>query len=111
MPTADFHIGEGDTLPKIRATLQDEDGNAVDLTSVSSVRFHMKKTNKDEVVVDAAASVVDGVNGIVEYTWIVTDTADAGVYDAEFEVNFIGGGIETFPNDRNLKIQIKEQIA
>ena len=51
-----FYIKQNDTSPIMQATLQDADGNAVDLTG-SSVRFHMRPLGGTTITVDAAASI------------------------------------------------------
>lgn len=110
---ADFSIKRGDSEPAIKAQLQDDEGNAVDLSNADSVSFHMKDPRASTVKVDAAASITDAPNGEVQYDWADdgSDTDEPGEYDAEFEVSWSGGGTETFPNDGFLTVGILEDIA
>lgn len=105
-----FYIKQNDTSPSMLATLQDADGNAIDLTS-ANVRFHMRKISSSEVVVDNAAYVVTADEGLVRYDWQSDDTASIGSYLAEFEVTYADGTIETFPNDRYIRVEIIDDIA
>ena len=103
MSVTKFYIKQNDTAPAITATLY-ENSVAVDLTG-ATVKFHMGS------IVDAAATVVSASEGKVKYQWQATDTATVGEYNAEFEVTFSDGTIETFPNDGFLRIIITSEVA
>ena len=105
-----FTIKQNDTSPQIAATLQDGAGNAIDLTS-ATVRFHMKKIGAATAVVDADATIIDADTGRVKYVWVATDTATPGSFQAEFEVTYTNGAVETFPNDQSIAIVITEDLA
>lgn len=111
MRTADFFIKQGDTHPIYRATLTDGTGEVVDLTTADSVRFLMRPRDGSEATVTATATFGTKADGEVLYAWTESDTQDAGWYDAEFEVTWNPGEIETFPNDRHLLIRIHPQIT
>jgi len=98
-----FYLKQNDTRPSYVAQLL-QDGSAVDLAG-ATVRFHMGS------VVDAPATIVDASTGVVRYDWLATDTAVAGTYNAEFEVTFSDGAVETFPNKDYLQIVIGEKVA
>jgi hypothetical protein len=102
-----FYIKRRDTSPAIRFALIPA---TVDLTD-ASVRFYMRARN-GAVVVDAAATVATPTGTpTVEYAWQPDDTATAGLYEAEFEVTYADGRIETFPNDGFIKVRMQEDIA
>jgi hypothetical protein len=105
-----FFIKQNDTSPALKATLKDGLDAAVDLTG-ASIRFHMRATGETNAKVDASAVVEDADNGIVYYNWIPADTDSIGSYEAEFEVTFAGGEIETFPNNRFVEVEITDDIA
>lgn len=105
-----FYIKQNDTSPAMLATLQDADGNAINLTG-ASVRFHMRTIGSSQTTVDAAATVVTAASGIVRYAWDAADTATVGSYQAEFEVTYSDASIETFPNDGYIRVEIKADIA
>ena len=105
-----FYVKQNDTSPAMLATLQDADGNAVDLTA-ASVRFHMRAIGSNQTTVDAAATIVTAASGIVRYDWDATDTDTVGSYQAEFEVTYADASIETFPNDGYIRVEITDDIA
>ena len=105
-----FYIKQNDTSPSMLATLQDADGNVIDLTA-TDVRFHMRKISSSEVVVDNAATIVTELEGLVRYDWQSGDTATIGSYLAEFEVTYADATVETFPNDGYIRVEIIDDIA
>lgn len=110
----DFWIKKGDTSPAIEATLEDSKGDAIDLSSsgkdASSVDFHMVDS-ADNTIVDSSATFVDKANGKVSYSWSSGDTDEAGLFEAEWEVTYNDGTIETFPNFENLVVNITDELA
>jgi hypothetical protein len=105
-----FYIKQNDTSPAMLATLQDANGNAVNLTG-SSVRFHMRLIGKSTVVVDETATIVTALSGVVRYDWSENDTEKKGSYQAEFEVTYADASIETFPNDGYISVVIIDDVA
>ena len=105
-----FNIKQIDTSPQIGAILKDGSGNPVDLTA-ATVRFHMKRIGAASASITSAATIVDEDAGSVKYVWTTGDTATAGTYLAEFQVTYTGGGIETFPNDSSISIEITPELA
>jgi hypothetical protein len=105
-----FYVKQNDTSPAMLATLEDAHGNAINLTA-ASVRFHMRPVGGGQVVVDAAASVVTPLAGLVRYNWIAADTDTIGSYQAEFEVTYDDASIETFPNDGYIRVEIIDDIT
>jgi hypothetical protein len=105
-----FFIKQNDTSPALQATLKDGLGAVVDLTG-ASIRFHMRKTGDTTAKVDATAVIENADNGLVYYSWVAADTDTIGSYEAEFEVTFTGGEIETFPNNRFIEVEITDDIA
>lgn len=105
-----FFIKQNDTSPAIQATLSDAAGAAVDLSG-ASVRFHMRAVGNTTAKVDAAAVISNATGGIVYYNWQAANTDTLGSYEAEFEVTFSGGEIETFPNNRFIQVEITDDIA
>lgn len=105
-----FYIKRNDTSPALLASLQDANGTAVDMTA-ASVRFHMRQINSQVVKVDADAVIVAAEQGEVRYNWQTADTDTIGSYQAEFEVTYSDGTIETFPNDGYIPVNIVGDIA
>jgi hypothetical protein len=105
-----FYIKQNDTSPAMLATLQDADGNAVDITS-ATVRFHMRPIGSTQVTIDQAVVIVTPLSGIVQYNWQASDTATVGSYQVEFEVTYADASVETFPNDGYIRVEITDDIT
>jgi hypothetical protein len=105
-----FNIKQNDTSPQIGAILKDGSGNPIDLTA-ATVRFHMRRIGASAASVTSAATIVAADAGSVKYAWSSGDTATAGSFQAEFQVTYTGGGIETFPNDGSIAIEITPELA
>lgn len=105
-----FYIKQNDTVPSIRATLQNGSGNPVDLID-ATVRFHMRAIGASAVKVDGVVNIINESLGLVQYNWIGADTDSIGSYQAEFEVTYPDGTIETFPNNAYVRIEIIDDIT
>jgi hypothetical protein len=105
-----FFIKQNDTSPNLDATLKDASDNAIDLAG-ASLRFHMRKIGATSAKVDAAATIIDEDTGQVRYTWSAGDTDTIGSFEAEFEVTYGDGSVETFPNNKFFSIEITDDIA
>lgn len=105
-----FFIKQNDTSPALQVTLKDASGTAIDLSG-ATVRFHMRQIGAPTTKVDASATISDADNGIVYYSWNAVDTNTVGSFEAEFEVTFSGGEIESFPNNRFIQVEITDDIA
>lgn len=104
-----FYMKQNDTSPSIKIECADGDDAIIPVTG-ASVNFFMRDAN-GTVKVNGAGDVVDGPNGIIKYDWVLTDTNTVGVFNAEFQVTFAGGEIETFPNKGYISVVIGDDIA
>lgn len=96
---ATYRIKAGDTRPTLRANLRDAKKRAIPLAG-ASVLFLMKpKPGLAGVTIAREADILDEDSALVEFVWGVADTSVAGLYDAEFEITFVDGSVETVPND------------
>lgn len=110
--SATFYIKQNDTAPSLEVALKGSNGRARNLENASAVRFHMSKENNlGDVITDGVCAITNSIKGIVSYSWQAGDTANTGVFNAEFEVQYSNGQIETFPNSSFIKVIIKEELA
>jgi len=105
-----FQIKENDTTPSLRAALLNGSGDPVDLIN-TTVKFHMRPIGSSTASIDATASIISVPNGIVQYNWVSGDTSNIGSYQAEFEVTYSDGNVETFPNSRYINVEIIDNIS
>ncbi len=101
-----FFIKRGDTSPAIRFVLEPA---TTDLTG-ASVRFLMRVRGGAQVTDGTAQIVADAGAPTVQYDWAADDTAQAGQFEAEFEVSYPDGAIETFPNAGFIPVRVGEDV-
>ena len=102
-----FRLKRGDTSPALRFALSPATVNLAGATVV----FNMRSVGGVPVISRAAASIVTSSPPVVEYIWTAEDTAAPGLFQAEFEVTYTDGAVETFPNDGNITVQISGDLG
>ncbi len=102
-----FYIKEGDRLPYYTATLQDENGDAVNITGNTGVTFRFRS---GQTLISGAGVVVSASAGTVRYEWGASDTLIPGQYDVEVVVAYAGGN-QTFPSAGYGKIEIQSNLV
>ena len=102
-------LKRGDTRTAIKATLKNPTGIAVDLTN-ASVKFIMADPY-GTVKINRTAEIQDAPTGIVWFVFEPPETSVAGTYQAEFEVTFGDGRIDTYPNDDYLNVGIISDLG
>ena len=106
-----FYIKEDDTRPAITAILTDANDAAVNLTG-ASVAFSMRVEPAGTVKLSAVlANVTNAEAGQVSYNWATGDTDTPADYEAEFQVTFAGGAIQTFPGRNWIFVHVIDDIA
>lgn len=107
---SDFYIKEGDTKPAFAGFCVGEDGARPNLTS-AAVLLKIRNRDTGAVALSAAMTVVDGANASVSYAWQTADTAAAYEGQAEVEVTFQDGSVETFPNNSTINVHITKDVS
>lgn len=109
---ADITIKRGDSFPPIEAQLFDLSG-PIDLTLVDVIHLRMKSTGPVAAagghvvqVVAGPVTVVDALTGRIRYVWTPDDTQFSADYDAEWEITWQGGAIETVPNNAYFSVTV-----
>jgi hypothetical protein len=105
-----FTIKQGDTGPRLLCALTPAD--EVILTGASVV-FSMRSRAAGTVRINRQSAVIvtETVTPTVAYDWQAGDTATAELCDAEFEVTYAGGAVETFPNNSYITVVVTDDIA
>lgn len=106
----EFTLKTGNTSPALRCILRDAAGLAVPLTGAAVV-FSMATHKAVAVITRRPCAIVNAAAGEVQMNWQAGDTAAPGAYNAEFEVTYAGGGVESFPNEGYLVVRIAQGLA
>lgn len=104
--TETFFIKRGDTSPAVRYLLMPSGVNLVG----STVRFQMRHRGGAMTLNAPALVAIPTGTPTVGYDWQAEDTAEAGQFEAEFEVTYADGAVETFPNNGFLIVRIAEDV-
>ena len=111
MATPTFYIKQNDTRPELDVFLRDDKDRTINVTG-ATVMFNMRNASDNIVKVNAGSvTTVSSTSGRVKYSFSTADTDTAGNFDGEFQVTFVGGQVETFPNDGYIKVIITDDVA
>jgi hypothetical protein len=106
---ADFVIKQNDTWPPMVATLTQADGQPIDLTGAGTISMWMKSDSLT-ISTDPCDVVGDPSDGVVSYTFTSADTATAGTYRVEWDIDFGSGKRQTAPNDGYKTVEVVESL-
>ena len=111
-----FTIKQNDRRPFFVVALKDDFGEAseaaVDLTTATTVTFSMREGDGGAVKVNKQpATKTDAAGGEVTYQWGAADLDTVGPFEAEVEVTWADGKVETFPNDGYFEVEVVDDIA
>ena len=111
MATPTFYIKQNDTRPELDVFLRDDKDSTINVTG-ATVKFNMRNASDNTVKVNnGSVTTVSSTSGRVKYSFSASDTDTAGNFDGEFQVTFVGGQVETFPNDGFIKVIITDDVA
>lgn len=120
-----IRLVEGDTRPRLVFTLRDADGDPIDI-STAVVHFKMRAvgtttlkadvvcTNLSGLLQDDGSIIYDtpydaaGVGGRIRVDWGATDLDTSGRYEAEIEIQFNDGTLQTVYD--KIPVTIREDL-
>lgn len=109
-----FHIKQHDTRPIMRATLTFPEDPEKTLSKATKVQLVMRSkgaTDPAAPKVKSDASIADAPNNIVEYEWEAADTDTSGEFNAEFEVTWEDGGVESVPRSDYFIVHVHDDLG
>ena len=109
-PRYDFAIKEADTYSTWTHTLTDRDGNPIDVSSATGVSLTVRAPDGSVAVDGVAATIEDGANGVVSYTFADADLTTAGGHDAEWEIEHSTGVFQYVPFDDYLTVYVADTL-
>ena len=106
-----FYIKQNDSRPELDVYLRDDKDRSINITG-ATVKFNMRSAADNSVKINnGSVTTVSSTAGRVKYSFTTTNTDTAGNFDGEFEVPFVGGPVETFPNDGYIKVIITDDVS
>ena len=111
MAAPTFYIKQNDTRPELDVFLRDDKDRSINVTG-ATVKFNMRNSADTTVKIDTGSvTTVSSTAGRVKYSFTAANTDTAGNFEGEFQVTFVGGQVETFPNDGYIKVIITDDVA
>ena len=111
MATPTFYIKQNDTRHELDVFLRDDKDRTINVTG-ATVKFNMRNASDNTVKINlGSVTTVSSTAGRVKYSFSSSDTDTSGNFDGEFQVTFVGGQVETFPNDGYIKVIITDDVA
>jgi hypothetical protein len=109
-----FEIKQWDTLPLIEATLtKTSTGAPIDLTG-ATVAFFMRASGAASALPSVnplIASIANASLAQVAVAWASGVHATASFFQAEFQINFGGGNVQTVPNRGYIPFAVYDDIG
>ena len=109
-PEYEFALKEGDTHSTWEYTLEDRDGNPIDVSGANGVALTVVAPDGTKALDAVAATIVDGANGVVSYTFTEADLTTEGGHDAEWEITHAASDVEYVPYDDYLTVFVESNL-
>lgn len=117
-----IYLVQNDTLPQLKITLRDQNEAATGQTldpdneltwkpivlTGATPRLKVREAGAAELTTTVTGTVIDAINGVCAFAFETGDLAGAGVYEAELEVQFASGNIQTVYD--LIKLQVREEF-
>ena len=111
MAAPTFYIKQNDTRPELDVFLRDDKDRSINVTG-ATVKFNMRNSADNTVKIDTGSvTTVSSTAGRVKYSFTAANTDTAGNFEGEYQVTFVGGLVETIPNDGFIKVIITDDVA
>lgn len=110
---AEISIKQGDLTPTIRQTLRDGSGAPLDLSGCT-VTFRLRRKGLvlgETIIAAGVVTLLDAVNGRVEYAWVTGDTASPGYFAGEWIVVFPVDKPLTSPSNGFIFVRINPNLS
>ena len=108
MAGTDYFYKVGDHLPAFTGICRSPDGTPKDLTGATVVLIIRKKGETSGS--SYAMTIVSATAGSVSYTFLGTEMTTPGEYEAEIEETDSTSKKTTYPKDRYLRIEVKDDL-
>lgn len=113
MAEPDFVLKRNDTASPLQAVLENSGGTPVDIQG-ATVLLKLAPIAGGTLIVAGTATVdqvgsgtaTGGSMGAVHYNWTAADVAQAGLYAGEWEVTYLSGTVQTYPNGDFMLVSI-----
>lgn len=112
----DFTIKQNDTRPAIEIAIT-RNSTPVTLASTvtipltpSRILLRCKSETNPAHKITGTMTIASANGGVARYTWQTGDTANAEPHNMEVETLWSDGGIETFPEDGYLSLNIVAEL-
>ena len=86
---------KGDHTNTIQWTCTDENGDAINLTNVSTVTIKIGRIGESSNLIEKTGTVTDAANGVAQFTFADGDLDTEGYFDAHIELDFNSGAHKT----------------
>lgn len=102
-----------DRFPALLATIKDANGDAVDLTNATAVKFWLKNAQTGEVKINGADATFQNPRtaGQVKYEWDADDLDTPGEWEAEFKLTWPTSLPQTTPNDGRILVTVTAGVS
>jgi hypothetical protein len=102
-----FKIVEDNTAPSYVITCT-RNGTAIDLSAATDVQLIIQRKSDSTITQSGkSASITTPSSGVITYTADATDFPSAGLYVADVQVTYSGGGVERLYNQAKWKVRRK----
>lgn len=105
---ATVYLKQNDTKPDLQVTVNDDNGDAVDVSG-ATIAFHMN-TTAGVSKVDSAGAIVTAESGIIKYVWVAGDLDTIATYNGEFQITFSDSSILTVPSKGYLTLVVGAEL-